>query len=324
MWKLRCSRCLLNPSFGRSGTITVENNAAFQRIVKMSKDPIATYQRSLGTVCFEKKYKKITRGILLAHNLKSIRNCSGESYEVKPVQENSDESPVYYRTLESDPRNHDERHLGRIYTMPDEIAQALGSTEERAPNNLVPSKFLQLQKLFGEYSFLVRKPALEVIGYLNQIKKQENSAPCNNTRFILWGETGCGKSSSLAHIEHYCHIEDRVILNFHKFKLWFTHHKEMAVSEYNPSRFDHLGQSLVLLRDFAAYNSEKLKNLVTHKTYNWSEKEKRRTKNTQRKTSVKIQNLVRPELHHGGPPTDVQNGSEKEQRRTVRVAAPDV
>ena len=79
---------------------------------------------------------------------------------------------------------------------------------------------------------------------------------------------------SLAHIEHYCHLEDRVILNFHKFKLWFTHHKEMAVSEYNPSRFDHLGQSLVLLRDFSAYNSEKLKNLVTHKTYNWSEKEK--------------------------------------------------
>ena len=48
----------------------------------------------------------------------------------------------------------------------------------------------------------------------------------------------------------------------------------MAVSEYNPSRFDHLGQSIIFLRDFSTYNSEKLKNLTTHKTYNWSEKEK--------------------------------------------------
>ena len=79
---------------------------------------------------------------------------------------------------------------------------------------------------------------------------------------------------SLAHIEHYCHNDGRVILNFHKFKLWFTHYKEMAVSEWNPERYDHLGQSIIFLRDFSTYNSEKMSNLTTHNTYIWSEKEK--------------------------------------------------
>ena len=79
---------------------------------------------------------------------------------------------------------------------------------------------------------------------------------------------------SLAHIEHYCHNDGRIILNFHKFKLWFTHHKEMAVSEWNTSHFDHLGQSMTFLKDFSSYNSEKLSGLITHKTYTWSEKEK--------------------------------------------------
>jgi hypothetical protein len=79
---------------------------------------------------------------------------------------------------------------------------------------------------------------------------------------------------SLAHIEHYCHNEGRIILNFHKFKFWFTQYKELAVSTWNPNRFDHLGQSMTFLRDFSIYNSDKIEGLVTHKTYNWSEKEK--------------------------------------------------
>ena len=63
------------------------------------------------------------------------------------------------------------------------------------PNYLVPKQFLDMQNLFGEHYFLVRQPALEVISYLNQIKDSEKSSPVPNTRFILWGETGCGKSS---------------------------------------------------------------------------------------------------------------------------------
>ena len=132
------------------------------------------------------------------------------------------------RTQESDPRNHDERHLGRIYTMPgkynvlfilsmlryqnknskeylilfhtfgsflDEVAKALGAAKDKAPHCMVPVKLLELQQLFGEYSFLIRQPALEVISYLKQVKNLETKNPVNNVRFVLWGEHGTGKST---------------------------------------------------------------------------------------------------------------------------------
>ena len=77
----------------------------------------------------------------------------------------------------------------------------------------------------------------------------------------------------MAHIKHYCHNDGRIILDFNKFKLWFTHYKELSVSEWNPNRFDHLGQSVTFLQDFTATNNGKFENLKTHKTYEWSEKE---------------------------------------------------
>jgi len=163
--------------------------------------------------------------------------------------------------------------LGRIYTIPRKDAKALGATKERFPHCLVPLKFLELQQLFGEHSFLIRKPALEVISFLNQVKGLENNQQVNNIRFILWGEHGNGKSASLAHIKHYCYNDGRIILDFNKIKLWFTHYKELAVSEWNPSRFDHVGQSVKFLQDFTSNNEGKFENLKTHKKYKWSEKE---------------------------------------------------
>ena len=74
-------------------------------------------------------------------------------------------------------------------------AKALGATKERFPHCLVPLKFLELQQLFGEHSFLIRKPALEVISFLNQVKGLETNQQVNNIRFILWGEHGNGKSA---------------------------------------------------------------------------------------------------------------------------------
>ena len=76
----------------------------------------------------------------------------------------------------------------------DKVAKALGVTKERYPHYMVPKKFLELQQLFGEYSFLIRQPALEVISYLNQVKTLEAKGPIKNIRFVLWGEHGTGKS----------------------------------------------------------------------------------------------------------------------------------
>ena len=47
----------------------------------------------------------------------------------------------------------------------------------------------------------------------------------------------------------------------------------MAVSEWNPNRFDHLGQSLKFIQAFVNTNEGKYEHLKTHKKYIWSEKE---------------------------------------------------
>ena len=78
---------------------------------------------------------------------------------------------------------------------------------------------------------------------------------------------------SLAHIKHHAYNDGRIILDFNKFKLWFTHYKELAVSEWNSSRFDHLGQSVEFLQAFISCNEGRFENLKTHKKYIWSEKE---------------------------------------------------
>ena len=58
--------------------------------------------------------KIINRQHLIEPNYTQLKLCSGTSN----AQAAAVESQSYFRTQESDPRNHDERHLGRIYTMP--------------------------------------------------------------------------------------------------------------------------------------------------------------------------------------------------------------
>jgi hypothetical protein len=52
--------------------------------------------------------------------------------------------------------------------------------------DLLPKGLEERCQLFGEHSLLVRKPALEVIGYLQQLDWQNKKAP----KFVLWGQPG--------------------------------------------------------------------------------------------------------------------------------------
>ena len=67
--------------------------------------------------CVNKENKKLCRGQFLYPKPRQLCEYSdvAQPISVEPVTK---ESPSYYRTLESDPRNHDEKHLGRIYTIP--------------------------------------------------------------------------------------------------------------------------------------------------------------------------------------------------------------
>ncbi len=53
-------------------------------------------------------------------------------------------------------------------------------------SDLYPKAFQERNQLLGEHSVLVRKPALEIIGYLNQIDWSKQMTP----KFVLWGQPG--------------------------------------------------------------------------------------------------------------------------------------
>lgn len=73
-----------------------------------------------------------------------------------------DEQFHNFRTIESNPVNHNEQHLNRIYTIPNDIFKTLYQ------NIGIPKNFLTLATAFNECSLLIRNPALEVMSYLEQ------------------------------------------------------------------------------------------------------------------------------------------------------------
>ena len=65
--------------------------------------------------------------------------------------------------------------------MPANVVKELGPD-----SNLFPKAFEERSQLLGEHSILVRKPALEVIAFLQQLDWQNRMAP----KFVLWGQPG--------------------------------------------------------------------------------------------------------------------------------------
>jgi hypothetical protein len=56
----------------------------------------------------------------------------------------------------------------------------------------------------------------------------ETIPPPNIILFFL--STGCGKSVSLAHVAHFCHLQNHIILNFRKIQNWFLLHQEVGLN----------------------------------------------------------------------------------------------
>lgn len=77
-----------------------------------------------------------------------------------------------YRTFESHPPNHNESHLGRVYTVPADVQKLL--------QNDIPNEWKQQIKVFVEFGILIRKPAVEIISYL---EKTDYSKPIN--KYVL-------------------------------------------------------------------------------------------------------------------------------------------
>ena len=92
--------------------ISLPNRIRYVPNVNKRSDPNYSCRTLVKNSILNKKI--INRQHLIEPNYTQLKLCSGTSN----AQAAAIESQSYFRTIESDPRNHDERHLGRIYTMP--------------------------------------------------------------------------------------------------------------------------------------------------------------------------------------------------------------
>ena len=95
------------------------------------------------------------------------------STAVQPVQV-QEESFQSFRTKENNPANHNIQHLNRFYTVPQNDAKAIYC-------HGLPKEYVTQIKTFAEMSFLIRKPAIELLPCLSQT---DFTKPVN--RYVLF------------------------------------------------------------------------------------------------------------------------------------------
>lgn len=170
----------------------------------------------------------------------------------------------HFRCYDSNPIDHKLQHLNRFYTVLPETYRKLfthgGMTRE----------FHKMVKTFNECCVMVRKPALEVMSYL---QTANYSTPV--IRYLLYGRVGAGKTMTLAHLIHYASIDGWLIVHAPWVPLWTRVFKEIIPSQSHPGRMDHHTEAVAWLQQFKQQNAELIQaqKLTISKTYTWSKRE---------------------------------------------------
>ncbi|XP_060776507.1 28S ribosomal protein S29, mitochondrial [Neoarius graeffei] len=187
----------------------------------------------------------------------------GQQLDKAAVAVDSDSSHRFsiFRTPENDPACHTGHHAGQYYTLPPAHVRTV------LPHGL-PSRFQMQIKTFNEACVMVRQPALELISYL---KKADYSKPA--LRYLLYGETGCGKTMSLCHALHFCSTQGWLLLHIPDAHLWVKNCSELLPSSSRPGRFDQPIQASQWLKNFKITNEHFLSKIKTTKRYVWTKRE---------------------------------------------------
>lgn len=206
-------------------------------------------------------FKTLRAESLLRRVSASSVNKYATASEAVQLQE---EVPVHFRTVENNPVNHTAQHKGRFYTIPNEIYKKLFT------HGGIAGHFQKQVKTFNECSILVREPALEIISHM---QSTDYSKPAN--RYLLYGQLGCGKTLTLAHILHYGFAAQRMIVHAPWVPNWFRRPKEVANSTTREGFFDLPIDSAAWLVHFKSQNSQLLTHLDLQlgKDYVWSKRE---------------------------------------------------
>ncbi|CAO2598794.1 28S ribosomal protein S29, mitochondrial [Lemmus lemmus] len=123
-------------------------------------------------------------------------------------------------------------------------------------------------KTFGEACLMVRKPALELLGYLKNTKFTHPAV-----RYLLYGEKGTGKTLSLCHAVHFCAKHDWMILHIPDAHLWVKNCQELLQSTYNRQRFDQPLEASTWLKNFKTTNKHFLSQIKVQGKYVWNKRE---------------------------------------------------
>ncbi|XP_074836982.1 small ribosomal subunit protein mS29 isoform X2 [Carettochelys insculpta] len=168
---------------------------------------------------------------------------------------------VIFRTHESNPANHAQQHEGQHYSIPQQEVKVV------FPHGL-PNRFQMQAKTFNETCVMVRKPAVELLGYL---KSTNFAHPA--VRYVIYGEKGTGKTMTLCHAVHYCAKQDWLVLHIPDAHLWVKNCRELMQSSYNQERFDQPLEASAWLKNFKTSNEHFLKEIKTQQRYMWNKRE---------------------------------------------------
>ncbi|KAG8431636.1 hypothetical protein GDO86_017856 [Hymenochirus boettgeri] len=166
-----------------------------------------------------------------------------------------------FRTGERDPDKHTEQHEGQMYSLSEKDVKII------FPQGL-PYRFQLQCKTFNETCLMVRKPAVELISYL---QRTDFSLPA--VRYVLYGKRGTGKSLTLCHILHYCYSQGWLLLHVPDAHFLVKNCKELLPSSHNKDRFDQPLEASSWLKNFKITNERFLKQIQTKQRYVWSKRE---------------------------------------------------
>ncbi|KAI4504160.1 hypothetical protein M0802_000631 [Mischocyttarus mexicanus] len=169
-----------------------------------------------------------------------------------------------FRTTESNPLNHNEQHLNRLYTIPNNIVQTF------LKDGGISKNFLTLATAFNECSLLVRNPTIEILSYIEQA---DYSKPIN--KYVLYGKFGTGKSLVVTHILHYAFMKEMIVVHVPTANRWFLCPKEIANSITMPGIIDLPVDAGKWLLYFKSQNNDLLSKLDLRisKDYQWNVRE---------------------------------------------------
>ncbi|KAL8615962.1 hypothetical protein ACOMHN_034638 [Nucella lapillus] len=166
-----------------------------------------------------------------------------------------------FRTEEDDPTLQTLAQEGLFYTLPDAEVKQLFQKG-------LSAHFTRQAKTFNETCLMVRKPALEVIDCLKHLNF-DHPAP----RFLLYGNNGSGKTMTMAHIIHYCAVNNWLILHAPWPSDWNWRYHETSPSPHKAERIDLPVDAAEWLVNFRSQNAQFLQDIRLSKQYVWTKRE---------------------------------------------------